>query len=191
MGVSTRAAASLVARWVASCSRGAEGRWCRAFGFTCRMSAEPLGTILPRGPRRRLSRSYFYNWMFYSLTLHMRAQGRGARASGEHGAPPRRARDARGPEVGPRGDAGPTATRSRPSFRAALVCLVLAFRAGSGRLPFRSQTKTHVVRESFFRASRDVGTGAVVRASLCWAMARTVCSRPQAPRGSTGHRRKL
>ena len=59
-----------------------------------------------------------------------------------------RRRDARGtregPEVGPRGDAGPTATRSRPSFRAALVCLVLAFRAGSGRLPFRSQTKTHV-----------------------------------------------
>ena len=37
------------------------------------------------------------------------------------------------------------------------------------RVPFRSQTKTHV------RA------GAVVRASLCWAMGRTVCSRPQAP----------
>ena len=48
------------------------------------------------------------------------------------------------------------------------------------RVPFRLPTNTHEC-ESRFRASRDVGTGAVVRASLCCAMTRTVCSRPQAP----------
>ena len=66
-----------------------------------------------------------------------------------------------------------------------MLCKVRCVRTRSQMIPkrrhsFRSHTKTDK-RESRFRASRDVGTGAVVRASLCWAMGRTVCSRPQAP----------